>query len=69
MPGQKDGQILFHRTLLATAGGPTSTTTVDCHIKVVDIDCYVSLTKNIASHSACKKSAQFVDSFVRYIRV
>ena len=22
MEGRKDGQILFHRTLLATAGGP-----------------------------------------------
>ena len=44
--GQKDGQILFHSALLATAGGPTSTTAVDWHLKVKDIEYYVSLTKN-----------------------
>ena len=32
---QKDGQTLFYRTILATARGPTSTTAVDWHLKVV----------------------------------
>ena len=45
-PGQKDRQILFHRTLLATARGPTSTTAIDWHLKVNNVECDVSLTKN-----------------------
>ena len=44
------------------------TTTVDCHLKVKDIDYNTSLTKNIASQSACKKSAQLTNSVLRYIR-
>ena len=48
-PGQiaerKYRWILFHRTLLATARGPTSTTAIDWHLKVKDIECDVSLTK------------------------
>ena len=43
--GWKDRQILFHRTLLATARGAKSTTAVDCHLKVKDIENNVSLTK------------------------
>ena len=39
--GRKDRDTLFHRTLPATAGGPTSTTAVDWHLKIKDI-----LTKN-----------------------
>ena len=35
--GWKHGKTLFHRTLLTTAGGPTSTTAVDWHLKVKDI--------------------------------
>ena len=42
----KDGQTLFHRTILATTGGPTSTTVVDWHLKVKDIKYDVGLTKN-----------------------
>ena len=44
--GRKDGQTLFHRTLLASAGGPTSTTAVDWHLKVKDIRYDAGLTKN-----------------------
>ena len=36
----------LHRTFLATAGGPTSITTVDWHLNVKDIECNVGLTKN-----------------------
>ena len=43
--GWKDRQILFHRTLLATARGAKSTTAVDWHLKVKDIENNVSLTK------------------------
>ena len=46
MAGQKDGQILFHRILPATAGGLTSTTAVDWHLKLKDIEYEVGLTKN-----------------------
>ena len=41
----KDGQDLFHGPLPAKAGGPTSTTAVDRHLKVKDIK-HVGLTKN-----------------------
>ena len=34
MAGGKDGQTLFHRILPATAGGLTSITMVDWHLKV-----------------------------------
>ena len=44
--GGKDGQILLYRTLLATARDPTSTTAVDWHLKVKDIEYDVSLTKH-----------------------
>ena len=42
----KDGQTLFHRTLTATARGPTSTTALDWHLKVKDIEYDAGLTKN-----------------------
>ena len=41
-----EGQTLFHRILPAAAGGLTRTTAVDWHLKVRDIECDVSLTKN-----------------------
>ena len=69
--GQKYGQILllYHRTFQATARGPTSITVVDWYLKVKDIENVVSLTKKMTvSQSACKKSAQFVNSFLRYSR-
>ena len=47
--GWKDCQTLFHGTLLATARGPTSTTAVDWHLKVKDIEyhsCKNGLSKN-----------------------
>ena len=42
----KDKKTLFHKTLSATIEGPTSTTAVDWHLKVKDIEHNVSLTKN-----------------------
>ena len=33
--GRKDGQTLFHKIFLATVGGPTSTTAVEWHLKVL----------------------------------
>ena len=41
-----NGQTLFHRILLATAVGLTSTTAVDWHLKVKDIEYDVGLTKS-----------------------
>ena len=46
MSGGKDGQILFHRILPATARGLTSKTVVNWHSKVKDIECNVGLTKS-----------------------
>ena len=55
MVGQKDGQTLFHRTLLATAGGPTNTTAEDWHLKIKDIGYDVGLTKNCCITVSMKK--------------
>ena len=44
--GQRDGQTLFHRIFLAIARGLTSTTAVDWHLKVKDIEYNIGLTKN-----------------------
>ena len=45
---RQDGRTdtLFHRILLATAGGLASKTAVDGHLKVKDIEYEVGLTKN-----------------------
>ena len=44
---QKEGRTekLFQRTLLTTAGHPTSTAAVDWHLRVKDIEYDVGLTK------------------------
>ena len=46
MSGGKDGQILFHRILPATAKGLTSKTAVNWHSKPKDIEYIVGLTKS-----------------------
>ena len=46
MSGGKDGQILFHRILPATARGLTTKTDVNWHLKVKDIEYNVGLTKS-----------------------
>ena len=46
MTGRTDGETLFHRILPANGGGLTSTTAVDWHLKVKDIEHIVGLTKN-----------------------
>ena len=66
--GWKDKQTLFNRTFLATSGGPTSTTAVGWHLNVKYTEYDVSLTKNFGTQSACKKSAQFINLFLRYNR-
>ena len=55
MAGQKDGQILFHRTLPATSRGLTTAAAVDKHIKVKDIEFDISLTKNYCITVSMKK--------------
>ena len=40
----------FHRILLATTGGLTSTTQVDCHLKVKHLGYDVFLTKKLLHH-------------------
>ena len=68
MAGWKDRQTLFHRSFLAPTGGPTSTTAVDWHLKVKDKEYNIALTKITVPQSACKKSAQLINSFLRYSR-
>ena len=46
MACQKDRQNLFHRILLATARGLTSTTKVDWHLQVKGSEYNIGLTKN-----------------------
>ena len=46
MSGSKDGQILFHGILLATARGLASKTAINWHLKVKDIVYNAGLTKN-----------------------
>ena len=43
---RKDGQNLFHRTILATTEGPTNTIAVNQHLKLKDREYNVDLTKN-----------------------
>ena len=45
MPGEKDGQILFHRPLPATARGLPIRIAIDTYFKVKDIEYDVGLTK------------------------
>ena len=66
MTGGKDGQTLFHRILPATAGGLTSITMVDWHLKVKHRVYNVCLTKYYYITVTCKKSAQFIHSFSRF---
>ena len=64
MSGGKDGQTLFHRIPPATARGLTSKTAVNWHLKVKDMILF--LPEVIASQSACKKSAQFINTFSKF---
>ena len=50
MAGQIGGQTLFHRTILATTGGPASTTATDWHLKVKDIEYNADVIKNYCYH-------------------
>lgn len=63
MPGQtkglKHGQNPFYWILKATAGGPTSTTVVNWHLKVKVIGQNVSITKNCITVSMQKNPGQF----------
>ena len=68
MAGRKDRQTLFYMTLLAAPGGLTTTTEVDWHLKVKDIEDDVDLTKNYCVTISIQKSAQFINSFLRYNR-
>ena len=52
---RKNRQTLFHRTLLATVGGPTSITAVDRHLKVKDTEYDAGLTKNCCITTSLQK--------------
>ena len=43
--GRTEGQTLFNKTLPATPGDPITTTAVDWHLKVKDIEYNVGLPK------------------------
>ena len=53
----KDRQILFHRILLSTARGLTSTTAVDWHLKVKDIEYDIFLVKNYCITVSMQKTS------------
>ena len=55
MAGQKDEKTLLHKILLATAQGSTSTTAVDWHLKVKDIEYDVSVTKKYCTTVSMQK--------------
>ena len=55
MAGGKDGQTLFYKILPATYMGLTSTTAVDCHLKVKDIEYGVGPTKNYCTTVSMQK--------------
>ena len=55
MAGEKDGQTLFQRIPLATAGGLTNTTKVDCHLKVKDIEYNLDLAKDYCGTISTQK--------------
>ena len=50
MSGSKDGQIIFHGILLATARGLASKNAINWHLKVKNVEYNVRLT-NILHHS------------------
>ena len=66
--GWKDEQTQCHGTLPATARDSKSTTAVDWHLKVKDIEYDIGLTKNYCLTVSMKKSTEFVDSLFRYSR-
>ena len=55
MSGGKDKQILFHRILPSTTRGPPSTTAIDWHLKVKDIE-YSWSNQNLLHHSQDAKN-------------
>ena len=59
MARRKDEHNLFHRTLPANAGGPSSPAAVACHLKFKHIEHFFSLTKNycISQHVKNKLSS------------
>ena len=65
MSGSKDGQILFHGILLATARGLASKTAINWHLKVKNIEYNVGLTNNYCITVSMKK----VSSIHKYIQI
>ena len=55
MSGSKDGQILFHGILLATARGLASKTAINWHLKVKNVEHNVGLTNNYFITVSMKK--------------
>ena len=68
MAGWKDGETLFYTTLPATAVGPTSTTAVEWHLKVKDIEYNVGLTKNYSITVSMQKISSIHKFILRYSR-
>ena len=69
MAGWKNGQTLFHRTIVATAGSPTSITAADWHLEVKYIEYDVGLTKIYCVIANIQKNpAQFIYSFLKFSR-
>ena len=69
MAGRKDGQTLFHRILLATARGLTSTTAIDWCLKVKDIAYDVGLTKNYCITASMQKISSIHTLILKILQI
>ena len=66
MTGSKDGQILFHGILLATARGLASKTAINWHLEVKNIEYNVGLTNNYCIRVSMKKVSS-IHKFIQEI--
>ena len=66
MSESKDGQILFHGILLATARGLGSKTAINWHLKVKNIEYNVALTNNYCITVSMKKVSS-IQKFIQEI--
>ena len=66
MSGSKDGQILFHGILLATARGLASKTAINWHLKVKNVEYNVGLTNNYCITVSMKKDSS-IHKFIQIL--
>ena len=67
MSGSKDGQILFHGILLATARGLASKTAINWHLKVKNVEYNVGLTTPPNFDQAHPKNIEITFCFPEFV--